>query len=128
MATVDVTKENFEEIVTKNSLVILDFWAAWCGPCKAFAPAFEAASEKYPDVVFGKINAEEQQELAGHFQIRSIPNVMLFRDQIVLFSQPGAMPPAGIDSVIEQAKALDMNKVRAEIAEAEAQGGGDVKP
>jgi len=128
MATVDVTKENFEEIVTKNSLVILDFWAAWCGPCKAFAPAFEAASEKYPDVVFGKINAEEQQELAGHFQIRSIPNVMLFRDQIVLFSQPGAMPPAGIDSVIEQARALDMNKVRAEIAEAEAQGGGDVKP
>ena len=128
MATVDVTKENFEEIVTKNSLVILDFWAAWCGPCKAFAPAFEAASEKYPDVVFGKINAEEQQELAGHFQIRSIPNVMLFRDQIVLFSQPGAMPPAGIDSVIGQAKALDMNKVRAEIAEAEAQGGGDVKP
>jgi thioredoxin len=128
MATVDVTKENFEEIVTKNSLVILDFWAAWCGPCKAFAPAFEAASEKYPDVVFGKINTEEQQELAGHFQIRSIPNVMLFRDQIVLFSQPGAMPPAGIDSVIEQAKALDMNKVREEIAEAETQGGGEIKP
>ena len=128
MATVDVTKENFEEIVTKNSLVILDFWAAWCGPCKAFAPAFEAASEKYPDVVFGKINTEEQQELAGHFQIRSIPNIMLFRDQIVLFSQPGAMPAAGIDSVIEQAKALDMDKVRAEIAEAEAQGGADVKP
>jgi len=128
VATIDVTKENFEEIVTKNSIVILDFWAAWCGPCKAFAPAFEAASEKYPDVVFGKINTEEQQELAGHFQIRSIPNVMLFRDQIVLFSQPGAMPPAGIDSVIEQAKALDMNKVRAEIAEAEAQGGADVKP
>ena len=128
MATVDVTKENFEEIVTKNSIVILDFWAAWCGPCKAFAPAFEAASEKYPDVVFGKINTEQQQELAGHFQIRSIPNVMLFRDQIVLFSQPGTMPPAGIDSVIEQAKALDMDKVRAEIAEAEAQGGADVKP
>jgi thioredoxin len=128
VATVDVTKENFEEIVTKNSIVILDFWAAWCGPCKAFAPAFEAASEKYPDVVFGKINTEEQQELAGHFQIRSIPNVMLFRDQIVLFLQPGAMPPAGIDSVIEQAKALDMNKVRAEIAEAETQGGGEIKP
>jgi thioredoxin 1 len=128
MATIEITKENFEEIVTKNSMVILDFWAAWCGPCKAFAPAFEAASEKYPDVVFGKINTEAQQELAGHFQIRSIPNVMLFRDQIVLFSQPGAMPAAGIDSVIEQAKALDMDKVRAEIAEAEAQGAGDVKP
>ena len=127
MATVEVTKDNFEEIVTKNSMVILDFWAAWCGPCKAFAPAFEAASEKYPDVVFGKINTEEQQELAGHFQIRSIPNVMLFREQIVLFSQPGAMPAAGIDSVIGQAKALDMDKVRAEIAEAEAQSGGELK-
>jgi thioredoxin 1 len=128
MATIEITKENFEEVVTKNSMVILDFWASWCGPCKAFAPAFEAASEKYPDVVFGKINTEEQQELAGHFQIRSIPNVTLFREQIVLFSQPGAMPPAGIDSVIEQAKALDMDKVRAEIAEAEAQSGGDVMP
>jgi thioredoxin len=127
VATIEITKDNFEEVVTKNSMVILDFWAAWCGPCKAFAPAFEAASEKYPDVVFGKINTEEQQELAGHFQIRSIPNVMLFRDQVVLFSQPGAMPPAGIDSVIEQAKALDMDKVRAEIAEAEAQSGGEIK-
>jgi thioredoxin 1 len=128
VATVEITKDNFEEVVTKNSMVILDFWASWCGPCKAFAPAFEATSEKYPDVVFGKINTEEQQELAGHFQIRSIPNVMLFREQIVLFSQPGAMPPAGIDSVIEQAKALDMDKVRAEIAEAEAQSGGEAKP
>jgi thioredoxin 1 len=128
VATVEITKDNFEEVVTKNSMVILDFWASWCGPCKAFAPAFEATSEKYPDVVFGKINTEEQQELAGHFQIRSIPNVMLFREQIVLFSQPGAMPPAGIDSVIEQAKALDMSKVRAEIAEAEAQSGGEAKP
>jgi len=132
MATASIlhlTEDTFDETI-KNAKgpVLVDFWAAWCGPCKAFAPAFEAASEKYPDVVFGKINTEEQQELAGHFQIRSIPNVMLFRDQIVLFSQPGAMPPAGIDSVIEQAKALDMNKVRAEIAEAEAQGGGDVKP
>ena len=127
MATIDVTKENFEDIVTKNNLVILDFWASWCGPCKAFAPTFESASEKYPDVVFGKINTEEQQELAGQFQIRSIPNVLLFREQIVLFSQPGAMPAAGIDSVIEQAKALDMDKVRAEIAEAEAQSRGELK-
>ena len=125
MPTIEITKDNFEDIVTKNSMVILDFWASWCGPCKAFAPAFEAASEKYPDVVFGKINTEEQQELAGHFQIRSIPNVMLFREQIVLFSQPGAMPPAGIDSVIEQAKALDMEKIRAEIAEEEARRGAD---
>jgi thioredoxin len=128
VATVEITKDNFEEVITKNAMVILDFWASWCGPCKAFAPAFEAASEKYPDVVFGKVNTEEQQELAGHFQIRSIPNVMLFREQVVLFSQPGAMPAAGIDGVIEQAKALDMDKIRAEIAEAEAQRGGDVKP
>lgn len=127
MATIEVTKENFEEIITKHDVVILDFWAAWCGPCKAFAPTFEAASEKNPDVVFGKVNTEEQQELAGHFQIRSIPNVVLFREQVMLFGQPGAMPPAGIDSVIEQAKALDMDKVRAEIAQAEAQAGGDAK-
>jgi len=120
VATIEITKDNFEDVITKNKMVILDFWASWCGPCKAFAPAFEAASEKYPDVVFGKVNTEEQQELAGHFQIRSIPNVMLFREQVVLFSQPGAMPAAGIDSVIEQAKALDMDKIRAEIAEAEA--------
>ncbi len=125
MATVDVTKDNFEEIVTSNDMVILDFWASWCGPCETFAPTFEAASEKYPDVVFGKINTEEQQELAGHFQIRSIPNVMLFRNQIVLFAQPGSMPPAGIDSMIEQAKALEMDKIRAEIAEAAAKSGGD---
>jgi thioredoxin 1 len=127
MATIEITKNNFEDVITKNNLVILDFWASWCGPCKSFDPTFEAASEKYPDVVFGKVNTEEQQELAGHFQIRSIPNVMLFREQVVLFAQPGAMPAAGIDSVIEQAKALDMNQVRAEIAEAEAKSGGDVK-
>ncbi len=128
MATVEITKDNFEEVITKNKMVILDFWASWCGPCKAFGPTFEAASEKYPDVVFGKVNTEEQQELAGQFQIRSIPNVMLFREQVVLFAQPGAMPAAGIDSVIEQAKALDMDKVRAEVAEAEAHSAGEVKP
>ncbi len=128
MPTVEITKDNFEDIVTKNNMVILDFWASWCGPCKAFAPAFEAASEKFPDVVFGKVNTEEQQELAGHFQIRSIPNVMLFREKVMLFAQPGAMPAAGIDSVIEQAKALDMDQIRAEIAEAEAQSGVAAKP
>ena len=125
MATVEVTKDNIDEIIGKNSMVILDFWASWCGPCKAFAPMFEAASEKHPDVIFGKVNTEEQQELAAQFQIRSIPNVTLFREQIILFTQPGAMPAAGIDSVIEQAKALDMNKIREEIAEAEAQSRGE---
>ena len=125
MPVIVVTKDNFEEVITKNKMVILDFWASWCGPCKGFAPTFEAASEKHPDVVFGKVNTEEQQELAGHFQIRSIPNLMLFREQVMLFGQPGAMPAEGIDSVIEQAKALDMDQIRAEIAEAGAQQGGD---
>jgi len=120
VATIEVTKDNIEEIISKNEMVILDFWAEWCGPCKSFAPVFETASQKYPDVVFGKINTEEQQELAGQFQIRSIPNVMLFREQVMLFTQPGAMPATGIDSVIAQAKALDMAKIRQEIAEEEA--------
>ena len=125
MATVEVTKDNIEEIIDGTGMVILDFWASWCGPCKSFAPAFEAASEKYPDVVFGKVNTEEQQELAGYFQIRSIPTVMLFREKVMLFSQPGAMPAAGIDSVIEQAGALDMAKVHQEIAdEAQKQANG----
>ena len=120
MATIEVTRDNIEEVISKNEMVILDFWAEWCGPCKSFAPVFEAASQKYPDVLFGKINTEEQQELAAQFQIRSIPNVMLFREQVMLFTQPGAMPATGIDSVIAQAKALDMAKIRQEIAEEEA--------
>jgi len=93
MATVEVTQDNIEEIIAKNDIVILDFWAEWCGPCKSFAPAFEAASEKYSDVVFGKVDTEAQRDLAGYFQIRSIPTVMLFRDKVMLFSQPGAIPP-----------------------------------
>ena len=123
MATIEVTKDNIDEIVTKNPLVILDFWADWCGPCTSFAPAFEAASDKHPDVVFGKVNTEEQQELAAQFQIRSIPNLIVFREQIILFSQAGALPASALDSVIEQAKALDMDKVRAEIAQSEVQSG-----
>jgi thioredoxin len=121
--TIDVGEENFEAEVLERSNtvpVVVDFWAEWCGPCKSFAPVFETASQKYPDVVFGKINTEEQQELAAQFQIRSIPNVMLFREQVMLFTQPGAMPATGIDSVIAQAKALDMAKIRQEIAEEEA--------
>lgn len=128
MATIEVTKENFEEIITKNDIVLLDFWAAWCGPCRSFAPTFEAAADKYPDVVFGKVNTEEQQELAGYFQIRSIPNVMLFREKVMLFSQPGALPPDGIDSVIEQARAVDMAKVHEEIAAEEAKQADAPKP
>lgn len=116
MATVEVTQENFNQVVNSNSMVIVDFWAPWCGPCRSFAPAYETASEKYPDVVFAKVNTEEQQALAGYFQIRSIPTLMIFRDKIIIFAQPGALPPAALDQVIEKAKALDMDEVRREIA------------
>jgi thioredoxin 1 len=121
MATLELTKDNFEEVVTKNDMVLVDFWAPWCGPCKGFAPIYEAASEQYKDVVFAKVNTDEEQELAGHFAIRSIPTIMLFREQVLLFSQPGSLPAAGLESVIAQARALDMEEVRKEIAEEQAQ-------
>lgn len=123
MATVELTKDNFEEVITGNDMIIVDFWAPWCGPCKGFAPVFEAASEKYPDVVFAKVNTDEQQELAGHFAIRSIPTVMVFREKVVLFSQAGALPGEAIDSIVTQAQALDMKQVHEEIAAQEKQQG-----
>jgi thioredoxin 1 len=122
VATVDVTQENLHQIVSENNLVIVDFWAPWCGPCRSFAPAYEAASEKYPDVVFAKVNTEEQQALAGYFQIRSIPTLMIFREKIIIFAQPGALPASALDQVIEKAKALDMDEVRRDI---ETQGTAD---
>lgn len=120
MATVEITEQNFESTVEKG-IVVLDFWAAWCGPCRAFAPTFEAASEKHQDIVFGKIDTEAQQNLAGSFGIRSIPTLMVFRDGILLFGQPGALPPAALEEIIGKVRALDMDKVRAEIAEHEKQ-------
>lgn len=116
MATLDLTKDNFEQTVLNNDLVILDFWAPWCGPCQGFAPVYEEISEKYTDVVFAKVNTEEEQELAGYFQIRSIPTLMVFREKIIIFSQPGALPGSALEEIITKAKTLDMDQIRAEIA------------
>ena len=116
MPVIELTKNNFEDVVTGNDTIIVDFWAPWCGPCKGFAPIFEAASEKHPDVVFAKVNTDEEQELAGHFAIRSIPTIMVFREKVVLFSQAGALPGDGLESVIGQVKALDMKQVHEDIA------------
>jgi thioredoxin len=124
MATIDLNKNNFEEVVTGNDMVIIDFWAPWCGPCKSFAPTYEEMSEKYPDVVFAKVNTEVEMELAGHFQIRSIPTLMVFREKVILFSQPGALPASALQSVIDQTKALDMAEVHKQIAEEEAKQKG----
>ncbi len=121
MAVVELTQENFEATITGNKMVIVDFWAPWCGPCKSFAPVFEATSEKHPDVVFAKVNSDDEQALAGHFGIRSIPTIMLFREQIVVFMQSGALPASGLESVLTQAKALDMEQVRREVAAQQAQ-------
>ena len=121
MAVIDLTKDNFDAVVAANEMVLVDFWAPWCGPCKGFAPIFEAAAERNPDVVFARVNADDQQELAGSFSIRSIPTVMVLREKVILFSQAGALPAQGLDSVIEQAKRLDMKQVHAEIAEQQAQ-------
>ncbi len=120
MATIDITKETIEDTIANNDIVIIDFWAPWCGPCKSFAPTYEAVSEKYDDVIFGKVNTEDQQELGANFQIRSIPTLMVFREQIAIFSQAGALPESALEEVIAKVKALDMDQVRKDVAEQEA--------
>jgi thioredoxin 1 len=117
MATVALTKENFDETVKNNETVIVDFWAEWCGPCRTFAPTFESASEEHEDIVFGKVDTEDQQELAQAFGIRSIPTLMVFRDEVILYAQPGALPGNLLQDLIGQVKNIDMNEVRAQIAE-----------
>jgi thioredoxin 1 len=121
MALENLTAENFNEKVTSSDIVILDFWAPWCGPCKQFAPIFEKVASEYPEILFGKINTEEEQELAAHFQIRSIPTVMVLRENIGLFQQPGLIPEEGLKDLISQVKALDMDEVRKEIQKQQEQ-------
>jgi thioredoxin 1 len=116
VATVELTHENFEQTINENAMVIVDFWAPWCGPSKGFAPVYEKAAEAHPDIVFAKVNTDDEQELAGAFGIRSIPTLMVFREKVILFQQPGALPAAALEQVITQAQALDMAKVHAEVA------------
>src|SRR5947209_16289608 len=106
MATVALTQDNFDQVVNGNDMVLIDFWAPWCGPCRGFAPVFEAASEKHPDIVFAKVNTDDEQEIAGYFNIRSIPTLMVFREKVIVFSQPGALPGSALEQVIEETKKL----------------------
>ena len=121
MAVVELTDATFEQAVADNDLVLIDFWAPWCGPCRSFAPIYEKIAERHPDVVFAKVNTEEEQALANHFQIRSIPTVMVIRQKVILMAQPGVLPESALEDVIAKAQELDMDAVRAEITAEEQQ-------
>ncbi len=123
MATVEVTAENFESVVGGADLALVDFWAAWCGPCRMFGPVFERVSEQHPDAVFGKVDTEAQQELAASFGITSIPTLMIIRDNVIVYAQPGALPEPALQELITKARGLDMDQVRASIAERQATAG-----
>ncbi|GAA1351329.1 thioredoxin [Falsarthrobacter nasiphocae] len=128
MSTVDLTEASFPQALEDNGIVLVDFWAAWCGPCRQFAPIFEKASEGHEDVLFAKVDTEAEQRLAAMAGITSIPTLMAFRDQILVFSQPGALPAPALEDLISQVKALDMDKVRADMAAQEAAAGGNDAP
>lgn len=119
MAVIELNKENFEEVVTSNDFVIVDYWAPWCGPCRSFAPTYEKVSEEHPEIVFAKVNTEEEHEIAAHFQIRSIPTLMIFREKVIIFSQAGALPESGFKELLKRASELDMAEVHKQIAEQE---------
>jgi thioredoxin 1 len=117
---VELTKENFEEVITSNDTVVVDYWADWCGPCKSFGPVFEKVSEDFPGAVFAKVDTQNEQEIAAYFQIRSIPTLMIFREKVVVFSQPGALPEGALRDVVSKAENLDMVEVHKQVAQQQA--------